>query len=157
MFVRSLQIVATVAALVGFAPALQDSLAGTWVIQVPDVVRNEDGKQTVESTTTATFKLEIRGDSVFGTVTRGTSPTSRQVRGTVRGNQVILMASTRAQVNSNGSEHMLSIITTYKFTRNGDKMSGTSETAIDKTAGQQVTIPGVEQEPIAISGTRVKP
>ncbi len=48
----------------------QSSAVGTWSAQVPDAVRNEDGVQTVVSTTTAILVLQARGDSLFGTLTR---------------------------------------------------------------------------------------
>ncbi len=136
--------------------AAQPSIVGTWSVRLPDAVRNQDGVQTVVSTTTATLVLEARGDSVVGTLTRSQSGVPRAVRGTVTGSQATLQADTKARVMTNGEEHTLSLITTFRFTLDGDSMRGTSETRLDPSAKPAIEFPGVEQEPVQVTATRVK-
>lgn len=134
----------------------QSPIIGTWLVQLPDAVRNQDGVQTVVSTTTATLVLEARGDSLIGTLTRGQSGIARAVRGTLKGSQATLQADTKARVMANGEEHTLSLITTFRFTLEGDSMRGTSETRFDPSAKPAVLLPGVEQEPMPVTASRVK-
>jgi hypothetical protein len=134
----------------------QSGVTGTWTAELPDVVRNEDGVVTVESTMPGTFVLEVRGDSVFGTLTRGRGPTKRPLRGQITGNKLVLVAETRARVNTNGDEHELKLLTTFRFTLNGSVMTGTSETNRDPSS-PPITLPGVEQPPLPVTAKRTAP
>jgi hypothetical protein len=135
----------------------QGTAAGTWTAQVPDAVRNEDGVQTVVSTTTAILILEARGDSLFGTLSRAKSPTPRAVRGSVKGALVTLQAETKARAMMNGEEQTFALITTFRFTLDGDTLRGTSETSFDPASKPAMPFPGVEQSPVPVTATRTKP
>ena len=134
----------------------QSGVAGTWTAELPEVVRNEDGVVSVESTTPGTLVLEVRGDSVFGTLMRGRGPTKRPLRGQVTGNKVVLVAETRARVYANGDEQEVKMLTTFRFTLNGSVMTGTSETSRDPSS-PSVPLPGVEQPPLPVTAKRTAP
>jgi hypothetical protein len=137
------------------APVQPASITGTWNAQVPEAVRNEDGVQTVESTVAAVLRLEAKGDSVSGTITRGKATIARPLKGTVKGSAVTLLGQTKARVYTNGAEHELNIIATYRLTLSGDTLRGTIETKLDSaSAAAGAMLPGVEQSPMPIVAVR---
>lgn len=160
MTARTLTLLAAILSTAAAPLSAQASIAGTWTAVVPDAVKNEDGVQSVISTTTATLVLEMRGDSVVGTFKRLKSPVARAIAGTVSGATVVLHANTQARMILNGEEQTLALITTYRFTLDGYTLRGTSETKIDPAskpptmAAMMAT--GVEQSPVPVTATRVK-
>jgi hypothetical protein len=137
--------------------AAQSPATGTWSIQLPDAVRNEDGVQTVVSTTTAVLILTARGDSLVGTLTRANSTTPRAVRGAANGAQITLLADTKARAMMNGEEQTFALITTFRLTLDGNTLRGTSETSFDPASKPATPFPGVEQAPVPVTATRQKP
>ncbi|MCC6244220.1 MAG: hypothetical protein IT353_15360 [Gemmatimonadaceae bacterium] len=134
----------------------QSRLAGTWTAELPQAVRTEDGVVSVESTTPGTLVLEMRGDSVFGTLMRGRGPTARPLRGKITDNKVVLVAQSLARVYADGGENTLALLTTFRLTLNGNAMTGTIETSRDPSS-PPITLPGVEQPPLPVTVKRTAP
>jgi hypothetical protein len=139
------------------SPAAAQSIAGTWRGEIPAAVRQENGEQVVIATVPATLVIQARGDSVFGTMVRGSATVQRPLRGLVRGDSVTLVAETKANVTANGEAHTLALLTTFRLRRSGDMLRGTTETMLDPDAKQTIVIPGIEQSPVPVTISRVAP
>src|SRR5688572_10941976 len=116
-------------ALLAFAAGdaqAQAPVAGTYNWELPlSMRRGPDG--TTEGTgdvAKVTLKLEVRGDSVYGSMdvaapNRPAQP-AREFKGTVKGNTVVFAIVSQARINANGEERALEITNTYTATIDGD-------------------------------------
>ena len=157
MSARSIAALGLLLTLAPLPLVAQSGFAGTWTAKLPTGVRNINGEQSIVSTNNATFVLEVRGDSIVGSLTYDGSSAPRALRGTRTGNTGVLAMNGAARVILNGEEHEIAMITTFRFTLEGDTLKGTSETAMDPAKAASAPFPGPEQDPLPVTATRTKP
>ncbi len=126
------RLAATAVAVAVAAPALSAQshpLAGRWEIDYERGKHIENGEVTVIRGT-ATLTLELRGDSLVGTLVRPTSaeqaaPEPQRFAAKPTATGAIFVVKTVATNNDNGEITTREAVMTWSLTANGDVLEGT--------------------------------
>jgi hypothetical protein len=151
-FTRLAVAVALVAAATPSLGAQAHPLAGRWEVDYERGKRIENGEVTVIRGA-ATLTLELRGDSLVGTLVRPATPEqpapdSLRFAGKATAGGAVFAVKTVAMNNDNGEITSREAVMTWTLSATGDALEGTllfSVTGMDFPA-----------EPTPVKGTRVK-
>ena len=140
-------------ALLAFATGVdaQANVGGTYTWEFEAMIRRgPEGESSGGAKAQATLKLEVKGDSIFGTYQVNMPGMGegrpRDVRGTVKGNQVQWIMTSQARFNVNGEERTQETKSIYTATIEGDVIKGTVET--------DTGMPGMSVSPRPFEGKR---
>mgnify|MGYP001764868867 CR=1 FL=1 len=156
MSLRRLALLGALAAAPFVSPSVAQAqaspLVGTWAMEYPAGIRNENGAVTpMPGRATVTFS--VQGDSIIAELVPENAPggparrPSRLAAPKVTGNRVTFTQQSQARMNLNGEETVSTIQLTWVFVADGDALSG----SLDRKMGEMEAT-----GPLALSGTRQK-
>lgn len=143
---------ALVAVAVAPLAAQAHPLAGRWQVDYERGKRIENGEVTVIRGT-ATLTLELRGDSLVGTLVRPATPEQpapepQRFAGKAAASGATFVVKTVATNNDNGEVTTREAVMTWTLTANGDVLEGTLLFAVPSM--------DVPAEPTPVSGKRMR-
>ncbi len=146
---------ATLLALAGSSlHAQQATLVGTWQLSFPIGMQVDNGVPT-PILGTGMLTVEAVGDSLIATLVTDHAPDmparppARLAAG-MRTGEAVFTSHAPGQINMNGEERDINVISTWTLTATGDNLAGTVQRQIEG-------FDGLAQDPQPVSGARQKP
>ena len=101
-------------------------VSGSWTIDYPVRISNENGMQRVDSTALVTLTLAQEGESVHATWQLEGAPTARTLHGTVRDGVVTFSDTTSAMIRRDDAPPMdIRMVSFFELRVDGDRLVGT--------------------------------
>ena len=131
------------------------SITGSWQLSYPAGVRNENGNITVLHGT-GVLTVVAQGDSLIGTLAADPNPEftprpASRLAGKATAGEATFVSHSEATLSMNGDERTATVVSTWKFTVQGDSLVGTVERKLEG-----YDIEGGSQPPQPVTGVRRK-